>query len=278
MKQSICHYSYHRTWEKRRWSCDDLAAAVKSLGVGAVDFHVRYLGDPDTAAGRIRAAIDRFELELSGISLSNNLNHSDEQKLEEEIAATVRWIRLAAEVEAPVSRIFGGHIQDRSDIKALNSGFERIVDGLGQISAQAKKYGVLLALENHGGLPCTAEEQIDVVRKINSEHLRATVDIGNYLGCGQDPVDACAISAPYAAYVHVKDFVKKKSDRTPWGWILESAILGAGAVDVPGCLGELKRAGYGGYVALEYEAPSDEERGVSESVEYLSSVLDGVES
>lgn len=274
MHASICHYSYHRTWESKGWDCLALAKTVKALGVGAVDYHVRFLGEPGTAASRVRAALDETGLELSGISLSNNLNRADSDEFEAEIASTVSWIRLAAEVEAPVSRIFGGHVADRSDSTALDAGFNRIIDGLGRLATEAEKYGVVLALENHGGLPCTAEEQIDVIRKINSANLRATVDIGNYMGCGQESVSSCAISAPYAAYVHVKDFSKKKSTRTPWGWEHESAVLGAGAVDVPGCLKTLSDSGYDGYVALEYEAATDEESGVPESVDYLKSVLE----
>ena len=273
MKPSICHYSYHRTWEEKGWNCLDLARTVKSLRVDAVDFHVRYLGEAATAAGRIREALDRYDLELSGISLSNNLNQTDATEFEAEIESTVQWIRLAAEVEAPVSRIFGGHVADRSDVQSLSAGFDRIIDGLGRLADEAKRYGVVLALENHGGLPCTSEEQIEVLQKIDSDHLRATVDIGNYMGCGKESVSSCAISAPYAAYVHVKDFVKIKSDETGWGWKIESAVLGAGVVDVPGCLRTLGEAGYDGYLALEYEAATDELRGVSESIEYLTSVL-----
>jgi sugar phosphate isomerase/epimerase len=273
MKAAICHYSYHRTWEKKSWSCLDLARAVASQGVKAIDFHVRYLGDPVTAAARVRQALDATGLELSGLSLSNNLNRSGDE-FKKELETTIGWVRLAAEIEAPVSRIFGGHIADRTDSAALAAGFARIIDGLGTLAAEAKKYGVVLALENHGGLPCAAEEQIDVIRKINSANLRATVDIGNYMSCGQDSLAACAIAAPYAAYVHAKDFSRKKSTKYHWGWEPESTVLGSGDVDVAGCLGKLAEAGYDGYVALEYEASNDEESGVPESVEYLKSVLE----
>ena len=271
MKLSICHYSYHRTWEKQKWSCTDLARAVKAQGVGAVDFHARFVGEPNTATQRIKDALSESGLEISGISLSNNLFQEDE-KFEEEIEETTRWIRIAAEVAAPVSRIFGGSIHDRSNQTHLEAGIGRIIDGLGRLAIEAKKYGMILGLENHGGLPCTAEEQIDVIRKINSAHLRATVDIGNYMSCGQDSVESCRISAPYAAYVHVKDFAKKKSAVNPWGWEIEPSVLGTGVVDVPGCLAVLAEAGFTGHVALEYEAKADEESAVTESIEYFNRV------
>ena len=275
MKPSICHYSYRKLWESNSWNCTDLARKVRSLGAGAVDFHVRFL-DPATAVSDITEALSVTGLELSGISLSDNLNKVDADEFEREIEATVNWIQLASEVEAPVSRIFGGHIEDRSNPTLLDEGFSRILDGLGRLASEAEKYGVVLALENHGGLPCTAEEQIDVIRKINSLHLRATVDIGNYMSCGQESTSAVAIAAPYASYVHVKDFRKKKSGKTPWGWEIESAILGRGDVDVAGCLAALHAAQYEGYVALEYEAAADEEMGVAESIDHLRFALESV--
>lgn len=273
MKIAVCHYSFHRTFENKHWSCMDLAKHVKSLGVPGIDFHVRYLSSPEEAPAEVRAALDKTGLELSGISLSNNLNRADPDELKKEIDTTVRWIQMAAELEAPVSRIFGGHIKDRNDAKALTAAFGRVQDALASLAREAEKYGVVLALENHGGLPCSAEEQVDVIRKINSTHLRATIDIGNYMQCGQEGLEGTSIAGQYAAYVHVKDFRKNRSDVNPWGWETESSVVGKGNVDVPACIAALRSEGYDGYLALEYEAAEDEETGVAESIEYLKGAI-----
>ena len=39
---------------------------------------------------------------------------------------------------------------------------------------------------DHGGLPCTAQEQIDAIKAINSPSLRATIDVGNYMSGGEE--------------------------------------------------------------------------------------------
>ena len=49
MELSVCHYSYHRTWEAQNWDCGRLAGTVRDLGVGAIDFHARLLGSADEA-------------------------------------------------------------------------------------------------------------------------------------------------------------------------------------------------------------------------------------
>lgn len=273
MRISICHYSFHRTWESKNWTCERLAEEVKSLGVDGVDFHAGLLGNTAEASARINSALDKTGLILSGLSLSNDFNQENPAALREQIDATVRWMRVAAEVGAPVSRIFGGHVGDRSDSAVLAQAFSRVIDGLGEVVREAEKLGVILALENHGGLPCTGEEQVQVIENIGSKNLRATIDVGNYMQGGQEAHQGTAIAAELASYVHFKDFRKKASDKASAPWSLEPVVLGEGDVDHHQCLKELRKAGYDGFIAIEYEGTDDEKTGVPRSVEYTKKLI-----
>ena len=73
--------------------------------------------------------------------------------------------------------------------------------------------------------------------------------------------------------MHVKDFGKKSSSDTPWGWSIEARTIGKGDVDIPACLRAVRDAGYDGFAALEYEGPEDEKAGVPESLQYLREVM-----
>ena len=275
MKISVCHYSYHRCWEKGNWNCDRLAAEVKSIGADAVDFHVRFLGSPNTAAERISAALRKHGLSLSGLSHGNNFNLPDKKALKEQIGNVKRWLRVAKEVNAPVSRIFGGHIHSRDDSTALSEAFDRIMPAIEDVTAEAERLGVVLALENHGGLPCSGEEQVKIIETVNSPFLRATVDVGNYMQGGQEGHEGTAAAAHLAAYVHFKDFKKTSPPfgvGAPWG--LQACIVGEGDVDHLKCLRILKKAGYKGYIALEYEGPEDEELGVPRSLEFTKNIIE----
>lgn len=277
MKISICHYSYHRTAKKMNWDCTDFAMAVKALGVEGVDFHAYYLGDFKDAPANIMKAINTSGLSLSGMSLSNDFYQRDPEVLKREINATIDWIRVAAQVQAPVSRIFGGNIPSRDDKDALEKGFEMIIDSIGEVVVEAEKLGVMLALENHGGLPCSAEEQIDVINKINSKNLRATVDIGNYRQCGQEAHVGTEIAAPYAEYVHIKDTRKVPDENNPWGWKVEACPVGQGDIDLLTCLKKLKLAGYDGFVALEYEAANEETIAIPQSIKAMKNMMQEME-
>ena len=68
--------------------------------------------------------------------------------------------------------------------------------------------------------------------------------------------------APYALYVHAKDFLLKSGRegspgpeflRTRAGNYLRGTVIGHGVVPVAQCLSSLKMAGYDGYVGVEFE-------------------------
>ncbi len=189
------------------------------------------------------------------------------------IADTVKWLDVAAELKAPVCRVFGGPA-DRSDPTAIDPALERLAGVLKRVVPEAESRGLVLALENHGGMPCTGEEQVRVIERVGSPALRATVDIGNYLSGGQEAVEGTAAAAKHAAYVHVKDYKKTAEGLTPaGGFHVESCTIGQGDVDVPGCIRALREAGYDGYLAVEYEGKEDERTGVPASVEYVKGIL-----
>lgn len=275
MKTAICHYSFHRRYASEKWDVERLASEVKALGVRAVDYHVGYLGDPGEATERIRRAVKNNGLEISGLSMSNDFNQADPGKFREQVEGVTKWLPVAADLRVPASRIFGGHLpkEQRADDDARRAGRQRVLDGLGEVVREAERLGVVLALENHGGLPCLAEEQVEIIETIDSPNLRATVDVGNFMMCGQEGDVGTAIAAKHAAYVHLKDFTKLPTSALPWGWDIECATVGAGDVDLVACLRALRDAGYDGFVALEYEGQEPEETGVPKSVAAMNKAM-----
>jgi len=269
MKKAICHYSFHRTLAEEQWTLDDFVDQCRSLNVEGIDFHQRFLPDPEKAADAILKALEGTGLELSGLSLSTNFN-KDGDDFQREIEQAVKWIGVASQAGARVSRIFGGHIKDRNDEKGLASALEKVLSAMSELTKTAEEHNVILAIENHGGVPGIGEEQVNIIEQIDSPFLKATVDVGNYMSCGQDPVAGSTLAAPYCAYVHLKDLKKSAQG-------LDSCAVGEGDVDHAGCLSVLNEAGYKGYVALEYEGSEDERQGVRKSIDFMHEVMSSYE-
>lgn len=97
-------------------------------------------------------------------------------------------ISLASRIGAPVVVLHPGRIGlDRE------KSYFSMVKNLKKLSSLAENYGVTLGLENKEGTDssnfcCEAEELSRTIEAVNSEHLKATFDIGHAnLTCGGDP-------------------------------------------------------------------------------------------
>jgi len=271
MQLAICHYSLHRTFVEKEWTLTDLVSYVEDSGAAGIDFHIRFLGAAESAAERIQEAMARSALALTGLSLSTNFNQDDAAEYRAQLDTAAEWLEVAGAIGAPVSRVFGGHLKDRSNPDAVQVGMKRVVDALTELAPIAAEHRVVLALENHGGLPCSGEEQAAVIEAVASPNCRATLDVGNYMQYPQTPEKGIRAAVRHCAYVHAKDF-RRRPDGS-----LEATTIGQGDVDLPACLRLIKAAGYDGFVALEYEGPDDELVGVPESLAYITQVLAGLD-
>ncbi|MBU0478584.1 sugar phosphate isomerase/epimerase [bacterium] len=268
MKKSLCHYSYHRRIKEEEWNLERFVIEAEKLEIEGIDFHVAYLPEYKEAVKQINALMSKTTLELSGLSMSNSFN-KEEDEFNDQVEKVKRWLDVAGDVGAPVSRIFGGSISDRSNTEELKKALDKVIKGIELVLPSAEKNNVILALENHGGLPCTGEEQVEVIKKMNSPFLKATIDVGNYMQCGQTGDEGTKIAAPYCKYVHFKDFKKDPTHKRG----LRPTVIGKGDVDHAKCLQHIKNAGFDGFVALEYEGEEDETTGVPASVKFMKSVM-----
>jgi len=102
--------------------------------------------------------------------------------------------------------------------------------------------GVILALENHGGITSTVKELLTLVKAVDHPLFAVNLDTGNFHT--EDPYGDLAQIAPYAAVVQVKTEIQKK------GKPKEN-------VDYNRILDMLTKVNYQGYFILEYEAEED---------------------
>ncbi|MEG1743118.1 MAG: TIM barrel protein, partial [Clostridia bacterium] len=98
------------------------------------------------------------------------------------------------------------------------------------------------------------------------------VDIGNFSCADEYNPASVGIMAPYAFHAHAKDFhIKPGNGDNPGDGFFQSrgcnylrgAIIGHGNVPIRQCINALKRAGYDGYLMIEFEGMEDPLRGIS---------------
>jgi len=165
-----------------------------------------------------------------------------------------KWVDHAVEMSAPVIRIFAGTVQ-----KGTTEAQARkwCVETIEQSCEYAGQRGIILALENHGGIVATADQLLSIVREIKSPWFGVNLDTGNFRG--PNPYEEMAQAAPYAVTVQVKTEISAagKSSDADLGRVVEI----------------LKKAQYRGFIALEYEAKEDPKTAVPRHLKTLRKLI-----
>ncbi len=181
----------------------------------------------------------KLGLDVSGTAVGNDFCLPPGSKRDEQLALVKRWVDHAVLLGAPVIRIFSGGASGQvSEPEARRLAIEAIEE----CCQYAGEHGVMLALENHGGLTSTAEGMLELVRAVRSPWFGVNLDTGNFHSA--DVYAELAMLAPYAVNVQVKVVVQQgNGPREP--------------ADFRRLAGLLRDAGYRGYIVLEFEESED---------------------
>lgn len=202
---------------------------------------------------QIRQLTHRLGLDISGTAIGNDFCVPDGEVRNKQLADCRAWIDYAATMGAPVIRIFAGKVP-KGDSEEV--AIERCVDGINQSLDYAAKKGVFLALENHGGITATPQQMMRIIDGVkNSPWFGVNFDSGNFRT--DDPYRDMEVIAPWAVNAQIKVFISDENRRKS-------------PADLERVIGILKKAGYRGYVALEYE----ERDPFKEIPEYLARLRD----
>ena len=134
----------------------------------------------------------------------------------------------------------------------------RCVAAIQEACDYAARYGILLALENHGGIVATVEQMLTLIKDVKHDSFGVNLDTGNFHGV--DPYADLALIAPYAVVVQLKTEIRARER------MVEEA-------DLARLVGILRRARYSGYVALEYEAAENPKTAVPRYLAELRKLL-----
>ncbi len=248
MQLSLAAYSFRKylTDYRRRsagtaegsgsMTLEDFVDLCAEYGLPGTEPTSYYVPDPlpDKYLQRLRRRALLAGVTVSGTAIGNTFTYPAGPDRDREIAYTKLWIDRAADLGAPTIRIFAGNLQKGTTLAQAR---QWCIDAIRECCEYAGRKGVILALENHGGIVATAEALVSIVREIDSEWFGVTWDSGNFRSA--DPYAELAMIAPYAVTAQIKTTIAGK----------------------PADLGRVVRilndVNYRGWLALEYE--DDEE-------------------
>jgi sugar phosphate isomerase/epimerase len=258
IKLSLAAYSY-RQWldlKKPTMTLFDFIDLAADLPLDAVELTSYYFAETtDAYLDKVRAHAEKKKLAISGVPVGNNFCVKDDKKRKVQIDLVKDWTARAAKLGAKTVRIFAGNLEKG---ETLDTAQARVIAAMEECLEVAAKHGVLLALENHGGITATPEQLLALVKPIKSPHLGVNIDTGNFHTA--DPYADVAKIAPYGVVCQIKTEV------SPAGGKKAEADLGR-YVKI------LKDANFHGYAALEYEAAEDAKVAVPRCVKELRKLI-----
>ncbi len=199
---------------------------------------------------KLKRAALRNGLAVTGTPIGNSFTHPAGEARDREITKVKQWIDVSGDLGSPVIRIFAG-----SAPKGTEEGVARkyVVECIEACLPHAAKRGVVLALENHGGVVATAEGMLEILKALRSEWVGANVDTGNFHT--EDPYAEIEKIVPYAATVQVKTEMSAQGKRFE--------------ADLPRLVEMFRKAGYKGFITLEYEAAEEPLQAIPRHLEAL---------
>jgi sugar phosphate isomerase/epimerase len=257
LKLSLAAYSFRQYLDLKKptMTLFDFIDLGATLPLDAVELTSYYFAETtDAYLDKLKAHAAAKKLAISGVPVGNNFCLKDDAARKAEVEKVKAWTRRAARLGAPTVRIFAGNLP-KGD--TLADAQRRVVAAIEECCEVAEKVGVLLALENHGGITATPEQLLALVKPVKSPALGVNVDTGNFRTA--DPYADIAKIAPYGVVCQVKTEVSPNGKTQP--------------ADLKRVVQILKDANFHGYVALEYEAREDPKTAVPRAVKELRRLI-----
>lgn len=245
--------------------------AAEEFGIRIIDLHspdFEYENPADPVTSPVRetqlAAIERALAETGvtcwnlAVEAQGNLSSLDEAERLAAVENHRKWFNIAVRVGCRTMRVdVGGHGPPGTDEQQR----DQCLKSVGSLTRLAEDRGLVLTIENHGGITWNPKLMLEIVHAVARPSFRILADFLNWPD-GDDVLRSLEILAPYAFSVHAK-FRTFDSD----GECCE--IDGHHAIQI------LRNSGYANPLCIEYETPLLEDEGIVLSRDLLSRCLNG---
>ncbi len=190
---------------------------------------------------RLKRHAFNLGLAISGTGVRNDFTTADKAVRDEGVQRIKTWIEVAAKLGAPAVRAFADSQAPFKNWRKASGDASRetvetwMADSLRECAEHGERFGVIVAVQNHGDFINTGEEHLSLLKRVDSEWCAALVDTGKYLTA--DPYADIAVMAPYAVNWQIKETIGSttQSPRT----------------DMLKLLNIVRQSGYRGYLPIE---------------------------
>lgn len=287
MRLGVSSYSFSRYVREGRLDLFGVIKAAAEIGFEGIEFS-GFGPDGDGVdavelAKKVKDACAEANLTIMSWTIGADFLRNN---VDDEIVRLRGEVDIAAAPGAPMMRhdATGGFPDRKNGLAEYIEALPIVAKGYAGVTEYAAGKGIKTMIENHGFFFQDSDRVETLIKAVGSPNFGALVDIGNFLCADEDPMMAVGRMAPYAFHVHAKDFHVKCPSADPGeGWFksrggtwLRGSIIGHGNVNIKGCLGLLKEAGYDGFLSIEFEGMEDNRRALEIGFANLSRYAAGL--
>jgi sugar phosphate isomerase/epimerase len=239
LRTAICAYSFRQQLAAKTMTYDDLVRLAVDLDTDGLDLTVYWFPNTsDEFLLPLRRLAFRNAVEIYSISVRTDMCKPAGPERDKQAADLRNWVDVANKLGAGHIRVFGGNVP-KGSTEEQAAGW--VVEMLKPAAEYAGSRGVILGLENHGGVTEKASTILKIVKSVDSPWVGINLDTGNFKSNALEQIAMCL---PYAVNAQFKTQIRDASgNAVPSDW----AKL----------VGMFRDAGYKGYFALEYEDKED---------------------
>jgi sugar phosphate isomerase/epimerase len=256
-RTGLVAYSYRAALEKKQMTYEDLIRIAVETGIDGIDLTVYWL--PGTSSDDLlplRRFAYRNRVEIYSIGTRVRLAQPTAELREQQLVELRKWLDVAQKLGATHVRVFGG---DKPAGASLDQAIGLAVETLKRGAEEAGARGLILGVEDDGGITDFAKDTIEIVRRADSPWVGMNLDTGNF----KPPAvyDQIELSIPYAVSTHMKtEITRDDGTQAPMDWDRVFRMFAA--------------KGFRGYMGLEYEGSGDPAAVVPEYLRRLESLAE----
>lgn len=290
MKLSVSSYSFSQYIKSGKLTQLTCVAKAKEMGFEGIEFtdlkpHKDYtLKDQLAYAKEIKAEAEKVGIEIVAYTIGANLY----QPTEEENASEVERVKGQLDVAAALgAKVFRHDVCYKEKVNGVLTSFDKMLPTIAknarEISEYARTLGIVTCTENHGFIAQDSDRVEKLFNTVDCDNYGILVDMGNFACADEDSAKAVSRLAPYAVHVHAKDFKKRafgEPDYAGEAYIVTrgcnkicACAVGDGDIPVAQCVAILKRAGYDGFLSIEFEGLGDCISEIAKGKEYLLNIM-----
>jgi sugar phosphate isomerase/epimerase len=250
MRLGCAAYSYRDPLKAGAMTLEQFVDTCAGMELDGVELTSYYFPSTDTAyLQSLKRHCFLRGMHILGTAVGSNFTQPDEDKRREHLRMTLDWIDHSVTLGAPCIRVFAGPIP--AEVPEEQA-FTWARDCLAECVEHAAQRGVVVALENHGGVTATADQVSRFLKELESPWFGINLDFGNF---SRDPYAEIGQVSPWAVTTHAKLVSKFGEERRE--------------LDYPRVRKIMERAGYRGYISVEYEEKEDPAAAVPRFVDQL---------